>query len=126
MKSFIISLAIAALLIAGGIFNIAHIEKISADLYGINAEIAEALRNEEYELAQSKIPELERTVTNYEPFCATLENHEEVDAIESNIAELKIYTESRHQSDALAKSNVLAFLFEHLPKNSRIKLENIL
>ena len=126
MKSFIISLAIAALLLCGSLFYMSRLERISDELHEINAEITEALRNEEYELAKIKIPELERAISDYEIFCAALENHEHLDTMESTIAELKIYTESQHQSDALAKSNVLAFLFEHLPKNSRLRLENIL
>ncbi|MCH5212695.1 MAG: DUF4363 family protein [Oscillospiraceae bacterium] len=126
MKSFIVSLIIAALLLLGSFFYMSRLEKISDELYKINASIAEALRNEEYELAQSKIPELESAISDYEIFCASWENHEHIDAMESTIAEMKIYAESRHQSDALAKSNALAFLFEHLPKNSRLKLENIL
>ena len=126
MKSFIISLAIAALLLCGSFFYMMRLENISDELHEINAEITEALKNEDYKLAQDKIPELERAISDYELFCAALENHEHIDTMESTIAELKIYTEGHHQSDALAKSNVLEFLFNHLPKNSRLRLENIL
>lgn len=126
MKSFMISLIIAALLLFGGFFYMSRLEKISDDLHEINVGISEALRNEDYELAQSKIPELESAISDYEIFCASWENHEHIDEMESTIAELKIYIENHCRSDALAKSNVLSFLFDHLPKNSRLKLENIL
>ena len=55
-----------------------------------------------------------------------MNNHAELDNIEMNLAELKRYTEGEAHTDAISKSSVLDFLFAHLPKNYKLRLENIL
>ena len=64
-------------------------------------------------------------IKSLEVFFASTGNHQEIDNIEMSLAELKRYIEGHQKYDALAKSQVLDFLFHHLPKNSRLKTENI-
>ncbi len=53
-------------------------------------------------------------------------NHEDFDKIEMNISEVEGYINGGEQTDAVSHCRVLGFLFEHLPKNYKFKLENIL
>ena len=48
------------------------------------------------------------------------------DKIEMNISEVEGYINGGEQTDAVSHCRVLGFLFEHLPKNYKFKLENIL
>ena len=43
-----------------------------------------------------------------------------------NISEVEGYINGGEQTDAISHCRVLGFLFEHLPKNYKFKLENIL
>ena len=53
-------------------------------------------------------------------------NHEEIDKIEITIAELKEYILQHSKADALAHTEALNVLFRHLPKNYKLRTENIL
>ena len=126
MKSFITALAIAAALISGSLFYMSKLETASDELSDINKAITANLTRDEFKSAYENIKKLRDELERVEPFLAMLGNHEEIDNIESNLAELEHYTEGEHKVDAIAKTGVLSFLFEHLPKNSRLKIENIL
>ena len=62
---------------------------------------------------------------NYNMFATSID-HNEVDKIEMNINQMQVYIEKKQKADALAFANVLVGLFEHLPKDYKLKLENIL
>lgn len=126
MKSFLTALSLALIIIAGSCFSLAHLEKVSDNLVEVNKKITAALENDDYTAADESIAVLYDYIEQYEPFFAAIGNHAEIDNIEMNLAELKAYSAGRLKYDALAKSQSLDFLFGHLPKNSRIKIENIL
>ena len=56
----------------------------------------------------------------------TFSNKQNFDKIEMNISEVEGYINGEEQTDAVSHCRVLGFLFEHLPKNYKFKLENIL
>ncbi len=125
MKSFITALVLAAVLAAASIFHIMRLESISAALLEMNSQITASLEAEDYESACRIIDDMTRKLEGFEPFFAAMGNHEEIDNIEMTLAELRSYAEGGFKYDAEAKSYTLDFLFEHLPKNSRLRFENI-
>ncbi len=126
MKSFFVALSLAFVIIICGCFSLNHVERISHKLSEENDRIIYALENDDFVSADTSISILYEYIEKNEPFFAAIGNHEEIDNIEMNLAELKAYSAGRLKYDALAKSRSLAFLFGHLPKNLRIKIENIL
>ena len=74
--------------------------------------------------------EIEKLVTEFltknRTVLAATGNHEDFDKIEMNISEVEGYINGGEQTDAVSHCRVLGFLFEHLPKNYKFKLENIL
>lgn len=126
MKSFITALCIAVALIIASSFSTKHLEQIASSLENTNNKVADAIRKDDFDTAVKEIAELSDYLAQCEPFFAATGNHEEIDNIEMNLAELRIYAMGGFRYDALSKSEVLSFLFNHLPKNSRLKLENIL
>ena len=57
---------------------------------------------------------------------AIIMDHTDLDKIEMGIAELKGYIEGEIKTDALAKCNSLDVMIRHMPKNYKLKIENVL
>ena len=113
MKGVIASAVIAVVIVAGSVAYTNHIDKVSRDLGEINDRVMAFLYDGDY-LDEN------RTVL------AATGNHEDFDKIEMNISEVEGYINGGEQTDAVSHCRVLGFLFEHLPKNYKFKLENIL
>lgn len=99
---------------------------VAEDLSGINDEVREEIENRRYKSASQKIDELYGYLDDEERYFEAFSDHEELDKIRMTLSELEEYTDAGAGTEALAKTNVLEFLFEHLPKNYRLRLENIL
>lgn len=126
MKGVIISVCIAVGIVAGGIVYTNHMWKVSEELQEINDEIMECLDREDYDAAAENTEKLTEYLDGNRTVLAATGNHEELDKIEMNISEMSGYIDGRKQTDAVSRCKVLSFLFEHLPKNYEMKLENIL
>ena len=80
----------------------------------------------DYESAGDEIENLVQYLDENRTVLAATGNHEDFDKIEMNISEVEGYINGEEQTDAVSHCRVLGFLFEHLPKNYKFKLENIL
>lgn len=126
MKSLVTALVIAAVLFSGSIFYLDQLSDKSDELARITADIAHDIESENFEDADRKIAVLTSTVDDFEDFFLATGNHSEIDNIETALAELRAFSHGRSRTDALSQTNVLTFLFTHLPENSRLKIGNIL
>ena len=126
MKSFIISLVIAAIMIAGSIVYGNHMTSMSEELVAANNRLTQALEDENYTSAKYTADKISDYLENKRALLAATDNHEVLDKIEIYLEELYSYIEGAHKADALSRCRVLGFLYEHLPKNYELKLENIL
>lgn len=125
IKSFIFAICLSITLLVTSIFYNIKLEELSSHLSETVNDITANLHNEDFNSASESAKKLEDEIKNLEVFFASTGNHQEIDNIEMSLAELKRYIEGQQKYDALAKSQVLDFLFHHLPKNSRLKTENI-
>lgn len=126
MKSVIITLIIGAAMIGGSIFYSSYLDRESKELSYITSDIKTCVLNDDFNKAQEKISELNKSVEHFEKIFLATGDHIEMDNIKIHLSELKSYAEYRKKSDALGKIYVLDFLFEHLPRNSQIRIGNIL
>ena len=126
MKSFITSLVIAAFILAGSIAYGMHIDKISSELMSINERLTDALEMEDFDKAEEVTNEVQAYFDKKRAMLGATDNHEVLDKIEINIQELYSYVEGRQKADSLSRCRVLGYLYEHLPKNYKLKFENIL
>lgn len=125
MKSFIAALVLFAVLVAGGIFFVEYIDDISEQMLAQNTEITSLIENERFSEAKPLVKKLSEFIEQKRAIILTTMDHSYVDTIELYICELEKYVEYRGKSDALAKSNVLNKLFKNLPRNYKLKWENI-
>lgn len=126
MKGVIVSAVIAVVIVVGSIAYTNHIEKVSRELGEINDRVIFYLYDENYESAGDEIEKLVQYLDENRTVLAATGNHEDFDKIEMNISEAEGYINGKEQTDAISHCRVLDFLFEHLPKNYKFKLENIL
>lgn len=125
MKSVVIVLIMSAVMLAGGIFYMNRINDVSEEFIRINGEIKEAVLNNRFDTASDKVDEIYEYMDRKERYFETFSDHEELDKIEMNLAELDEYIKANYKAEAAAKTNVLDFLFKHLPQNYKLKVENI-
>lgn len=125
MKSFILTVLMSVILLAGGILHTNKMKNSAEELIGYNEILTNQLQNDDFDAALSSIAELQNKLEGLESFFSTLGNHDDLDIIEQNLAELQSLTEGKQKYDALAKAYVISHLCEHLPKNLRLKTENI-
>ena len=126
MKSFITSLVIAAFIVAGSIAYGMHIDKISSELVSINTRLTDAIESDDFDGAGEIVDEVQSYFDKKRAMLGATDNHEVLDKIEINIQELSSYVEGGQKTDALSRCRVLGYLYEHLPKNYKLKFENIL
>ncbi len=126
MKSVLIAVLIALVIIFSGIYSTEKLEDMSVYLIDKCNQANEEIKAENFENAEKYVSEIESFVEeNYTMFASTID-HNEVDKIDMNIDQMKIYIKEHQKADALAYGNVLIGLIEHLPKDHKLKIENIL
>ncbi len=126
MKSLLIAVSIAVVIIFSGIYSTKKLEDMSIYLMDMCNRINEEIEAENFKKAEEYVNEIEAFVEeNYTMFASTID-HNEVDKIDMNIDQMKVYIKENQKADALAFGNVLIGLFEHLPKDHKLKIENIL
>jgi len=126
MKSVIIALIIGSATVFGSIVYTNHLEKISVEMIEINKEIEKDIILENFEEASKKSEQLSGFVREKRTLLDAVGNHQELDEIERNLSELVAFTEENMRADALSKCYSLDFLIKALPRNFKIKIENIL
>lgn len=126
MKSVIISFILMCTVIVGGACYTKSLITVSSELLSLNYGIQDSLEEGNTEGAYEGIKQMLTYLEDKETVLSAMGNHEELDKIRMNISELKKYTDGENIIDALSKSEVLDFLFRHLPENYKFKIENIL
>ena len=126
MRSVIITLIIAVVMVGGSVMYASHLKEQSEMLSEITKDIKDDITNENYSSAADGIKRLDKNVSRFEKFFLATGDHIEMDNIKTNISELKSYTKHKMKGDAMSKIYVLEFLFEHLPHNNQVKIRNIL
>ncbi|MDO5397532.1 MAG: DUF4363 family protein [bacterium] len=126
MKSVIAALVLICAVVAGGALYTASLIHVSEDLSEMNAAVQLSLENNYTDNANREIEHMKKYLADKEQVLSAMGNHNELDNIKINLAELEQYAKGESVTDALAKSEVLEFLFEHMPENYKLTLRNIL
>ena len=126
MKSLIVALIIAFSIIFTGIYSTRKLENMSSYLIEMCDKTNKEIENDNFEKAEEYIDQIENFVEeNYTMFASTID-HNEIDKIDMNIDQMKTYVSYGQKADSLSYGNALLGLIKHLPKDHRLKIENIL
>lgn len=126
MKSVIISAILAAVMVTGALVYTNRLNYVSQSLLEMNENTAQYLEREDYDLALAEINKIKEYLKKKHSLLEAMGNHAELDEIEMNVSQMQRYTEGEQGTDALSHCQVLSFLFEHMPENEYVRLENIL
>lgn len=126
MKSFVVALCIGIFMVLGCVFYMVKVEDISQNLIQLNNEIISNVEKEDYKEAEKSLKEASDYLEDKLIMLAATGNHTELDQIEIYMSQISEYIAEEHKGDALAHCKSLMIMFKHLPKNYRLKAENIL
>lgn len=126
MKSFFTAIIIGLILVCGSLAYTTHLEAISSNLLVHAEELEELIKNDNFFEAEKKLISLSEYMDKKEVFMAATGNHEELDKIKITIAELSQYITYENKTESAVKAYTLKLLFLHLPKNLKLRPENIL
>lgn len=126
MRSFTAAVVIAALVIFFSVFYTEKIESTSELLVSENTKISRLLQDENYSEALILTKNMAEYVDRKKLSLAIIMDHSELDKIELSICELAGYIEGEVKTDSLAKCSMLGIMLRHMPKNYKLKIENIL
>lgn len=126
MKTFFISIGIGVLVVAVSVFYTYRLEKVSENLVMNNRALIEALENDDFEKSEILTDEMEEYINKKKTVLAVVVDHEDLDKIEFAVAELKGYVQYGVKADAVSKCTSLDVLLRHMPKNYKLKVENVL
>lgn len=126
MKSLIIAIAISVFLFGGSIICTSRLDKLSHLLINENEKSINYLNDKNFEKALDHMQIISESIDEKKNLLAMALDHTELDRIEGALSEMKAYAENDDKTNALAKASALNIYLEHLPKNYKLKLENIL
>lgn len=126
MKSVVISIFIAISIVIGSVAYGNHMQKVSDTLVSLNDGLISEIYKENYSAAEDILDNIMEYINSQRTVLSVTDDHEVLNKIEININELYSYIKGEQKIDALSKCGGLKALFEHLPNNYELRLENIL
>lgn len=126
MKSFVSSIILLAILIVSSIIHSYTIDKITANLISQNNAVTENIYNENYADALVYIDEFDSYINSKCTILSATLDHSILNKIDEYTSELKGYISEASKSDAIAISSALSTFIENIPKNYKLKIDNIL
>ncbi len=126
MRTFIIALIIAGVLVGGGLLFNFSIDSLANELMAECDKIYELIDEESFDDATENISKMEEYIDKKKILLASVINHENIDDIELCISELQGYTDKKIAFEAHVRCRKLKHLLEHLPANYMVTLQNVL
>lgn len=126
MKSFIVAICIGTIMVVSCTLHINSVESISKQLIDKNSSMISFIEADDFENAKQAHKEVSAFLEDKHLILAATGNHTELDQMQIYLSQISEYIEAHHKGDALAGCKALMIMFKHLPKNYRIKAENIL
>lgn len=102
------------------------ISNIAGELLDESKKAEKLIEEEKYDEAKEVVKEMDHYLDEKDLVLGAMDNHEAIAKIRLNISELTEFIKYEMQGDAMAKVKSLNTLFHHMPKNYKIKPENIL
>ncbi|MEG6570163.1 DUF4363 family protein [Thermoanaerobacterium thermosaccharolyticum] len=88
--------------------------------------IEKNIKNDNWKSAETCVNDLEKTWGKVNSKWAILIEHREIDDIDMSLSKLKSFIDSKNKDLSLAELKTLKELYNHIPSNEKLTLENIL
>ncbi|MBR4173510.1 MAG: DUF4363 family protein [Clostridia bacterium] len=126
MKSFVIAMTIFLVLVVSGIAFDFCLNVTSKELLESCEAITEDIKAGNMSNAYDKSAELSEYIDSKKPLLSSILDHSNIDEIEEQISEILGYTEEQDAAKASVAARKLKHMFNHLPENYSLALQNIL
>ena len=126
MKQIITMIICIAIIVVGGICEYKYFEKSSTFLSSDIDYIENAIKNENYELANKQIEQTYNSWENTKTIWNIFISNEEIDYIDNAMAELKKYSEYEEQEESLVAVEKIKSNLQHTVKRQKLRIDNIL
>ncbi len=126
MKTFIISILLAAVMLTGFGIYIFYLNRTTDELNLTVKNISELAKNEEWEECSEETEKLVKIWNKHEKILCSFTDHGDLDEVKKTVNELKesVFFEDGHHT--VMSSSVLLVLIDRLTENEMPNLENIL
>ena len=126
LTKVLIAIIILTLCIIGaGIYTNYILTNDSTELEKHITKIQDNIKNENWEDAMNELIKFKEYWSKKQDIWAILQNHFEIDNINTSLARLTDYIATKSLPLALSESSVLMEYIQHIPKNIAITLGNI-
>lgn len=125
MKSLITAFIIAAVVIGTSLYCSHQIDKLTNELTKKNDILLKNITDENFDEALKLLDDIDKTIENSSVLLASYLDHSELQKIETQLVQLDVYIREQEKITALANVNTLNLLFNHLPEDYHVRLENI-
>ena len=126
MKSFVTAMIIFSVMILSGIAFDICLGNMSGQLMDGCKEISDKIDGDNLQEAFADTKKLSEYIDGEKGLLSSILDHSSIDEIEKEISELLGYTEQNDKTEAAVSVKKLQHMFEHLPENYALALQNIL
>ena len=126
MKTFIISIIVALIMLTGFGFYIYYINNTTRELSDSVNEISFLAKENEWEKCNDKVNDLLDIWREHEKILCSFTDHGDLDEIKRALNELKESAYYKDKQETVTYSSVLIVLIERLTENEMPRLENVL
>ncbi len=126
MKSVIFSVILLAVIIFSGIIYTNEMQNLSEEFCVMNNKIAEYVVNGDFDAAGDECEKLDKYIKDKKVFIGSAVDHTELDSIELSLAKIDVFIAEKDKIEALAYLYALEIQLKHLPRNFKMRAENIL
>jgi len=126
MKSFIISLILLALLIVLSIMHTNSLDDVTENLLIKNNDIIESVKDDNFDKAIEDVNSMRDYIETKRVILSATLDHTVINNIDQRIASAEGYIYENERSEALSICMELDVYIKNMPKNYKVKIENIL
>lgn len=126
MRSTICAVIILVFIVAGGILSTKALENFSSELYTLTNNVYTFSLMGDYEEAEKNLDKVDSLIEEKKVLIGSMIDHVEFEKIELNFQKLRVYVKERIPMQIKTYCRILDYQIELLPKDYKLKAENIL
>lgn len=126
MKSFIVAIVVAALLVGGSVGYSIYIDRVTKEINDGTKKVEDAVRADDFVRAKEELSDVEGIIEKESTLLGSIVEHKEMFEIKRNIYEIGVFLESKNKEESLSRLKAIYTVSEQLSGNTALKISNIL